>query len=333
MSNTLVKIVRFSQTGGPEVFKIEELPLPEPGQGEVRLRVHAIGLNRAEIMFREGKYLLQPTFPSKLGYEASGIVDAVGPGVDKGMIGKKYSTVPAFPVNEYGVYGEVAIVPAAVLAAYPEKLSFEEGTSIWMQFLTAYGALVHFGKLAKGDFVLINAASSSVGVAAIQIARAQGATSIAVTRTAKKKAALLELGAAHVIASSEENLPERVAAITNGKGARIVFDPVLGKGFAVLAEAAAKGGIMFAYGALANEPTPLPIFTLLSKGLSIRGYTLFEIVLNPEVRAAATKYVFDHIQSGALTPKIARTFPLSQIVEAHRSMESNEHIGKIVVTV
>jgi len=333
MSNTLVKIVRFSQTGGPEVLKIEELPLPEPGQGEVRLRVHAIGLNRAEIMFREGKYLLQPTFPSKLGYEASGIVDAVGPGVDKGMIGKKYSTVPAFPVNEYGVYGEVAIVPAAVLAAYPEKLSFEEGTSIWMQFLTAYGALVHFGKLAKGDFVLINAASSSVGVAAIQIARAQGATSIAVTRTAKKKAALLELGAAHVIASSEENLPERVAAITNGKGARIVFDPVLGKGFAVLAEAAAKGGIMFAYGALANEPTPLPIFTLLSKGLSIRGYTLFEIVLNPEVRAAATKYVFDHIQSGALTPKIARTFPLSQIVEAHRSMESNEHIGKIVVTV
>lgn len=284
-------------------------------------------------MFREGKYLVQPNFPSKLGYEASGIVEAVGPGVDEGLIGKKFSTVPAFPANEYGVYGEVAIVPASVLAAYPEKLSFEEGTSIWMQFLTAYGALVHFGKLAKGDFVVINAASSSVGVAAIQIARAQGATSIAVTRTAKKKAELLELGAAHVIAGSEENLPDRVAAITDGKGARLVFDPVLGKGLEVMAETAAQGGTIFAYGALANEPTSLPLFTLLDKGLSIRGYTLFEIVSNPEVRGAATKYVFDHLQSGEFTPKIARTFPLSQIVEAHRYMESNEHIGKIVVAV
>lgn len=333
MSHTTAKIVRFSQTGGPDVLKIEELPLPEPGAGEVRLRVQAIGLNRAEIMFREGNYLVQPVFPSKLGYEASGIVEAVGPDVDESLIGQKRSTVPAFPADKYGVYGEVAIVPAAVLAAYPEKFSFEEGTSIWMQYLTAYGALVHFGKIAKGDFVLINAASSSVGVAAIQIARAQGATSIAVTRTAKKKAALLEQGADHVIVSDDEKVPERVATITNGQGARIVFDPVLGKGLAQLAEAAAKGGTIFAYGALSKEPTPLPLFPLLGKGLCIRGYTLFEIVGNPEPRNAATQYVFDHLQSGELTPIIARTFPFSQIVAAHRYMESNEHIGKIVVTV
>jgi len=333
MSNTTAKIVRFSQTGGPEVLKIEELPLPEPGPGEVRLRVHAIGLNRAEIMFREGNYLVQPVFPSKLGYEASGLVEAVGPGVDAGLVGKTVSTVPAFAADKYGVYGEVAIVPATVLAAYPENFSFEEGTSIWMQYLTAYGGLVHLGKATKGDFVLINAASSSVGVAAIQIARAQSATSIAVTRSAKKKAALLEHGADHVIVSNDENLPERVAAITNGQGARIVFDPVLGKGLAQLAEAAAKGGTIFAYGALAKEPTELPLFPLLAKGLSIRGYALFEILADREIRNAATQYVFDHLQSGELKPLIARTFPLSQIVAAHRYMESNEHIGKIVVTV
>ena len=333
MSNATAKIVRFHQTGGPEVLKIEELPLPEPAQGEARLRVHAIGLNRAEIMFREGKYLSQPKFPSKLGYEASGIVEAVGPGVDKGMVGKKYSTVPAFSADAYGVYGEVAIVPAQALAAYPETFSFEEGTAIWMQYLTPYGALVHFGKLAKGDFVLINAASSSVGVAAIQIARVQGATSIAVTRTAKKKAELLALGADHVLVSSEENIPGRVAEITSGKGARLVFDPVLGKGLEVMAEVAAKGGIIFAYGALAQEPTPFPLFTALTKGLTIRGYTIFEILSDPEVRNEATKYVFEHLQSGEFKPKIAHTFPLSQIVEAHRYMESNEQIGKIVVTV
>ena len=192
MSNT-VKMVRFHQTGGPEVLQFEEVPLPEPGQGEVRLRVKAIGLNRAEVMFRMGRYLEDPVLPAKNGYEASGIVEAVGPGVDKSWIGKTASTVPAFLLTQYGVYGEVAIVPAFALAAYPKRLSFEEGTSIWMQYLTAYGALIWLGQVRKGDFVVITAASSSVGVAAIEIANVEGAVSIAVTRTAAKRASSLNL--------------------------------------------------------------------------------------------------------------------------------------------
>jgi NADPH:quinone reductase-like Zn-dependent oxidoreductase len=141
MANT-VKIVRFHQTGGAEVLKLDELPLPEPATGEVRIRVKAIGLNRAEVMFRLGRYLVQPELPAKLGYEASGIVEAVGPGVDRSWIGKTVSTVPAFAADKYGVYGEVAIVPVHAIAVYPDKLSYEEGTSIWMQYLTAYGALI-----------------------------------------------------------------------------------------------------------------------------------------------------------------------------------------------
>ena len=148
MANDTVKIVRFHETGGAEVLKLEEMPLPEPGPGEIRLRVKAIGLNRAEVMFRMGKYLLPPELPSKLGYEASGVVEAVGEGVDKNWVGKTVSTVPAFAVNKYGVYGEVAIVPAAALAEYPESLSHEEGTCIWMQYLTAYGA---FDALRRND--------------------------------------------------------------------------------------------------------------------------------------------------------------------------------------
>ena len=115
--------------------------------------------------------------------------------------------------------------------------------------------------------------------------------------------------------------------------ATVIFDPVLGKGVEALAGAAAQGGIIFAYGALAPEVTPLPIFMFLSKALSLRGYTLMEIIMDPELRGMAEKYIYDHIESGELKPKIARTFPLSQIVEAHRYMESNEQIGKIVVTV
>jgi NADPH:quinone reductase-like Zn-dependent oxidoreductase len=327
------KIVRFHQTGGPDVLQLDELPLPDPAAGEVRLRVKAIGLNRAEIMFRTGRYLVEPKLPSKLGYEASGTVEAVGSGVDRSWIGKTVSTVPAFPANAYGVYGEVAIVPANAIAVYPDSLTYEEGTSIWMQYLTAYGALIHQGHVAKGDFVLITAASSSVGIAAIEIAKAEGAVSIATTRTSQKKAALLALGADYVIATEEENIADRVGEITSGKGARIVFDPIGGKGLESLAAAAAVSGIIFEYGALASDPTPFPLFAVLRKHLIIKGYTLFEIVGDPAAFAKAKQYVFDRLASRDFKPRIDKTFPLAKIVEAHRYMESNAQIGKIVVTV
>ncbi|HWZ50818.1 MAG TPA: zinc-dependent alcohol dehydrogenase family protein [Granulicella sp.] len=327
------KIVRFHTLGGPEVLQLDELPLPEPGAGEVRLRVKAIGLNRAEVMFREGHYLDQPQLPSKLGYEASGIVEAVGPGVDPAWLGKTASTVPAFHINIYGTYGEVAIVPVHAMAEYPARLSYEEGTSIWMQYVTAYGGLITNGKIGPGDFVLITAASCSVGLAAIEMVKAEGAISIAATRSSKKKAELLAFGADYVIATEEEDLAARVAEITGGKGARVTFDPIGGKGLLKLADAAAPGGIILEYGALATDPTPFPLFAALGKGLTIRGYTLFEIVSQPELYSRAKQYVFDHLQSGAFKPRIDKTFPLAQIVEAHRYMESNGQVGKIVVTV
>jgi NADPH:quinone reductase-like Zn-dependent oxidoreductase len=144
--------------------------------------------------------------------------------------------------------------PCYAIAAYPDRLSYEEGTSIWMQYLTAYGALIHQGHLAKGDFVLITAASSSVGIAAIEIAKAEGAISIATTRTSKKKAELLALGADHVIATEEEDLAARVNEITSGKGARIVFDPIAGKGLEALAAAAASERHHLRIRALAAAP-------------------------------------------------------------------------------
>lgn len=334
MSAETVKIVRFHQTGGSEVLKIDQLPLPEPGKGEVRLRVKAIGLNRAEVMFRQGQYLYAPELPSLLGYEASGEVEAVGPDVDASWVGKTVSTVPCFKLTDYGVYGEVAIVPEFALAAYPATLSYEQGTAIWMQYLTAYGALIHFGKLAKGDFVLITAASSSVGLAAIEIAKAEGAISIATTRTSTKKAELLSLGADYVIATEEEDLVARVLEITAGQGARLVFDPVAGKGLEALAAATATSGTIFEYGALATDPTtPYPLFAALAKHLTIKGYTLFEIVTVPEALARAKQYIFDRLASGSFKPRIDKTFPLEQIVEAHQYMEGNAQIGKIVVTV
>ncbi|PYM03370.1 MAG: NADPH:quinone reductase, partial [Candidatus Rokuibacteriota bacterium] len=222
------RIVRFHQTGGPEVLKIEEEPLVQPKQGEVRLRVQALGLNRAEAMFRSGAYLEVPQLPSRLGYEAAGVVDAIGPGVSSVKIGDRVSTIPAFSLNAHGVYGESAVVPALAVASYPEHFTPEQGSAVWMQFMTAWIGLIERGQLEKGQIALITAASSSVGLAAIQIGKATGAITIAVTRRENKRARLLEAGADHVVVTEQEDLPARVAAVTGGKGANLIFDSVSG---------------------------------------------------------------------------------------------------------
>jgi len=327
------KIVRFHETGGADVLKLDDLPLVEPGKGEVRLKVEALGLNRAEIMFRKGQYLETPQLPSRLGYEAAGIIDAVGPDVTDFQIGDRVSTIPSFPMGQYGVYGESAIVPAYAAAHYPKKLSAIEGAAIWMQYMTAYGALIHYGNIQKDDPVLITAASSSVGLAAIQIVKAAGGLAIATTRGTDKKGFLFKAGADHVIVTDEEDLMERGMALTSGKGVRIVFDPVAGPLLEQLAAVAAPGGTIFEYGALAPHPTPFPLFPALAKGLTIRGYTLFEIVKNPETLKRGKDYIYQGLESGSLKPVIDRTFPLAEITEAHRYMVSNQQKGKIVVTV
>lgn len=327
------KIVRFHQIGGPEVLKLEDLPLAEPGKGEIRMKVEAIGLNRAEIMLRKGQYLETPQLPSRLGYEAAGVIDAVGPDVTGFRIGDRISTIPSFPMSQYGVYGESAIVPAYAAAKYPDKLSAIEGAAIWMQYMTAFGALIEYGDLKKNDSVLITAGSSSVGLAAIQITKAAGGVAIATTRGADKKAFLLKAGADHVIVTDEENLVEKVMALTSEKGVRLVFDPVAGPLLEQLAAVTAPGGIIFEYGALAPHPTPFPLFPALAKGLTIRGYTLFEIVKNPEMLKRGKEYIYQGLESGSLKPIIDRTFPLAEIAEAHRYMASNQQKGKIVVTV
>ncbi|MCU1284387.1 MAG: putative oxidoreductase [Acidobacteriales bacterium] len=327
------KIVRFHELGGPEVLRIEEEPTKQPGKGEVRLKVRAMGLNRAESMFMRGQYLESPKFPSGLGYEAAGVVEAVGPEVDKSWIGKSVATIPSFSMSTYGMLGEEVIAPASSLGEYPPNLSPAQGAAIWMQYLTAYGALIPIAHLTKGDFVVITAASSSVGIAALEIAKAEGAISIATTRKGNKKAELRSLGANHVIATEEEDFVARVKEITGGKGARVIFDPVSGPFLEKLAEAASPGGIIFQYGALSLQPAPFPLFSVLGKGLTIRGYTLFEISANPEKLAAGKKYVYDHLADGSFQLKIAKTFPFAQTAEAYKYLESNAQVGKIVVTI
>ncbi|MGQ0442347.1 MAG: zinc-dependent alcohol dehydrogenase family protein [Methylophilaceae bacterium] len=327
------RIVRFHQTGGPEVLQIADEQVAAPSKGEVQIKVQAIGLNRAEVMFRNGQYLETPQLPARLGYEAAGTVAAVGEGVSEFKVGDAVSTVPAFSQNQYGVYGELVNVPAFAVVKHPPSLSWPEAAAIWMQYMTAYGALVDIADTKAGESVLIPAASSSVGVAAIQIANMIGAIPVALTRHNHMREALLQAGAKHVIATEEQDLVAEVNRITSNKGARVVFDPVGGPTINKLAEAAAQSGIIFQYGALSSEPTPLPLFPVLAKQLTIRGYTLFEISTNPQRLARAKQFIVQGLTEGTLRPTVAKTFPLEQVVDAHRYMESNQQIGKIVLTV
>ena len=326
------KIVRFHEVGDASVLKLEDLPKPKPGEGEALLKVEAIGLNRAEVMFRSGAYLDQPNFPSLIGYEASGIIESVGPGVTDLKPGDRVSSIPAFHMNKYGTYGEYAVLPVYALAPYPEHLSPVEGTSIWMQYITAYG-VIEFGGLKKGQHLLITAAASSVGLAAIQIAKFTGAISIATTRNTAKTQALTDAGADFVINTGSEDLVQRVDEITGGEGFALAFDPIAGPGLETLAKAARQQATIMEYGVLDPRPTPYPLFAAIRKGLTIRAYTLFEINFDPERSARARKFVTEGLTAGVLKPIIGKTFKLEEIVEAHRYMESNEQIGKIVVTV
>jgi NADPH:quinone reductase-like Zn-dependent oxidoreductase len=324
------KAIRFNEVGGPEVLHFEEIPERQPGAGEVALKVEAVGLNRAESMYYHGVYMEKVTPPSGLGYEAVGTVTAVGPGGDASLVGKRFGTIPGFSMGKYPCLAEQAIVPAGVLAAFPETLSITEGAAVWMQYCTAYGALVPFAKVTSGDFVILTAASSSVGLAAIQIVKERGGVSIATTRTAAKKDELLALGADHVIVTDDEDLLARVHELTDGKGARVVFDPVGGDFMNTLGAATANGGTIFLYGMLSGQPTPFPMSTFGRK-IGVFGYTFGELRDTPDWDKMKT-YIFDHLADGTFKPKIARTFSFDQSIEAYKYLESNEQIGKVVIT-
>jgi NADPH:quinone reductase-like Zn-dependent oxidoreductase len=307
--------------------------VPAPGPHEVRIKVKAIGINRAESMWRNDKYVEPVNFPAGLGYEASGIVDAVGKDVTGFAVGDAVSTIPAFSMNQYFTYGEIILIPDYAVAKHPKSLSFIEAASVWMMFITAYGALIADAQVTKGDFVIIPAASSSIGLAAIQITNYAGATSIALTRTSAKKKQLLKAGAAHVIATEEQDMVAEVMRITNGNGARIAFDPIGGPNFPKLISALARQGIVYIYGALSESDTPIPVLEMIRKMPSIKGYTVWQITGDESRREAAVEYVLKGLESGALKPVIDSTFKFDEMREVHRYLEQNGQFGKVVVTV
>lgn len=328
----MTRVVRFHEYGGPEVLQIDDIDVPAPTADEVQIAVRAIGLNRAEVMFRRNAYLQEAEFPSQLGYEAAGTIKALGGNVDGMSVGDAVSVIPTLDMARWGTYAEIINVPARHVVRHPENLSFEQAAASWMQYVTAWGALIEQAQLSAGEFVIVSAASSSVGIAAIQIARSVGATVIATTRSNAKADALRVAGAHHVIPTEEMDLAAEVAEITSGKGARVVFDPIGGPAIAQLAECMSVGGILLEYGALSTSEGPFPQFAVLGKSLTLKGYLYTEIVSDDAILDRAKDFINEGLRSGALEPLISRIFGFDQIQDATLFLESNAQIGKIVVS-
>jgi NADPH:quinone reductase len=337
MAPELATVVQVTQLGGPELLSLEKVEVPEPEAGEVRFRVAAFALNRADILYINGEHYTALKLPSRVGSEACGIVDAVGPGVTAWRVGDRVSSVPHFTLHSerYGVQGEVALMPEKYLAPWPEGFSAEEACSTWMQYLTAYYALTTVGGLKPGGWALLPAGASSAGGGAVQVAKALGAHPVSTTRAADKVPYITSLGAeAVVVTSGERDISEELRQITGGAGINVVFDPIGGSFTRSYFDGLAWGGKVLVYGLLAGDlEFTVPILPAVRHMVSVHPYSLFNHVMETQELQDGVVWVLEQIRAGRLRPTIDSITPFDRTIDAYRRMLSGRQQGKIVVSV
>ena len=328
----MVRAIRFHELGGPEVLRYEDVPVRDPGPGEIRLRVDAVGLNRAEVNFRRGTYVEQPVLPAGLGTEAAGEVLAVGTGVERWTPGDAVSVVPSFSQNDYPVYAQEALVPASSLVARPPGMDAVTGAAVWMPYVTVYGMVAEIVRVRPGDRVVITAAGNSIGAAAIQVVRWLGAVPVVTTAVPAQRAELLAAGAAAVIDSGGGELAVAIRAATDGHGADLVLDAEGGPQVEQLVAGCAPGAAVIVHGGLSGQPTPLPAGG--PDPVWLRRYHVFEITTDPAAMHRAEHFVRSGLAAGALTPMVDRVFEFDDVVAAHRYLDSpDRRPGKPVLRV
>lgn len=324
--------LRVHEYGGVEGIRLDEVPMPEPSGNEVRVKTEAFALNYGDLGLLEDDYIFSIELPSCFGDEAAGIVDAIGPDVTAVKVGDRVSSV-TFLNDGYPVNSEYFLFPEDYVTHYPENLSPVEGTSIWVQYLTAYYGLLHVADIGSDDAVLITAASSSAGIGATQIAKLAGATVIGTTRTSANRDFILETGADFVIATEEENVARKIMEYTGGKGVRVVYDPVGGQLTQDYAAALAQDAIVFLYGDISGEPTIVPITECIQKNAILRPHSVYNFVDKPDLRRAGLDFLKQKLGSGELKPLIDRVFPLSEYQQAFAyQVAAKNRRGKIVIT-
>lgn len=328
----MTHVVKFHEFGGPDVLKIESLTPGELGPGDVRVRMTAIALNRANSLFRGGNYLFKATFPSRIGSEGIGIVEAVAPDVTGLEIGQRVNLLPPDSESESGYTADINIVQKEKILPASEGLGDRQAATAWIPFLTVYHLFVERSLVGEGLWVVLPAASSSVSLAANSLAHHLGAKTIGITRTASKITELEAAGYDALVVAENEDVTARIMEVT-GDGADFVFDPVGGSQLEKLAASVKPGAEINVYGVLDPGGTPLPVFQLMNSGAKLSCYTVYELISDPDRLSAAVAYYLPLFKAGDIAPTADdREFTLGDISGAFRHLESNSQFGKVIVT-
>ncbi len=317
--------IRIHEHGGPDKLVWEEVPLPDPRPGEVRVRQQAVGLNFIDVYFRTGLYKV-PSLPVTIGMEGAGVVDAVGEGVTDVKVGDRVAYAGAL-----GAYAEVRCLPADRVVKLPDDISFTQAAAMMLQGMTAQYLLRRTYKVQPGDTILVHAAAGGVGLILCQWAKHLGATVIGVVSTPEKAELAKANGADHIILTSE-NLPQRVKEITNGAMVPVVYDSVGRDTFLASLDCLRPLGLMVSYGN-ASGPVSIPDLGILAaKGsLYVTRPSLNTYTASRADLLATANELFHVVRTGAVKIRVNQTFPLKDAAAAHAALEARKTTGSTVL--
>lgn len=327
MSKTMRAIV-IRLPGGPEVLELAEVPRPEPGKGEVRVRVAASGVNRADLIQRRGHYPAPPGWPADIpGLEFSGTIDALGEGAE-GKVGQR-----VIGIVGGGGYAEAVVLHGRDVVPVPEGMSLVDAGAVPEVFMTAFDALFLQMELALGETLLVHAVGSGVGTAALQLARAAGARVIGTSRTAAKLERARELGLEHGVLAGDVYWTERVLELTAGRGADVILDLVGGPYLAGNQKVIASRGRMIVVGATGGSKAEIDLRALMAKRASITATVLRARPLEEKIAVARafTSRVVPALAAGTLRPIVDGIYPPEQAGDAHRRLEASDTFGKLLI--
>ena len=324
-------VIQITAFGGPEQLQLVDLPVGEPGPGEIRIRHHASGLNYIDVYQRTGLY--PNPLPLKLGMEGAGIVEAVGESVTHLAVGDR----AAYASNPPGSYSEARVMPAKNVVKLPEGIAFDTAAGMMLKGLTAQYLLKRTRPvegLEPGDFVLFHAAAGGVGLIACQWAKALGLQLIGTAGSAAKCELALAHGAAHAIDYSTEDFVARVKAITGGKGVKVVYDSVGKDTFDKSLDCLRPLGLMASFGNASGPVAPFAPGILGGKGsLYVTRQTLFTHIATREATQAMADDLFGVVLSGAVKIRIDQRYPLAEVARAHRDLEARKTTGSTVLSI
>ncbi|GFE89179.1 quinone oxidoreductase family protein [Steroidobacter agaridevorans] len=317
-------IIRFHETGGPDVLRWESIDLGEPGRGEVRLRHGAVGVNFIDVYERNGLY--QKPLPSSLGKEAAGVVEAVGPGVRHFKVGDRVAYAQGA-----GSYSEARIISADDLVNLPDAIDDQTAAASTLKGLTAQMLLRQVHRVKKGDALLIHAAAGGVGSILVQWARHLGATVIAIVGSAAKADLVRELGAQHALLSDDDWVAQ-AKAITGGRGVAVAYDSVGKDTFMRSLDTIRARGLMVSYGNASGAPPAISPLELSKRGsLYLTRPTMFHFTSTRQALARAANEVFDLMARGVIKVQIGQTYPLKEAARAHADLEARRTTGSTVL--